>query len=749
MEGKEIIINIKLTGDGAVDIKKLKKALSDFTKEQEKNIAVRQKSAGVVKGSEKALRQEIKLLKEGRAGLANTSKQYQVYTKQIVAVEKQLRELTDARRDDVQVNADMISNQGLASNSLTEFGRLISDAPFGIIAVTNNISQLGSQLGTLSRKTGSAKASFDILIKQLKSGGALILGFQILISLITLYADEITDFIKGTNTAAAKLKQLRKEIEETNKTFDAEEARLKILNDIINDNTASRDSQRVAAEELANVLPNLTEQEILNKDAILDNTLAIEEYIKQQKARAEIDAILDANADVYAKKAKIRAIEAMDEGKEKEAALKEFVKANDSFLLRIEAGMSSSIASGGLGRLPGVAKARGFFSAVVGSNAEERKQILNEITKDVDSTASEITTILTNLQKQITKPPGDGTGIGEGGGERDGVTAFGQLILSQLFGPGFEKRLGKTAEEANDLFFKLQKRILAGTGLSPFEGQEEQMKAMGDKAKNVMNDFLNSERVQKAVAEKEEDERGERMLQRDLERIEKRKQAQEKLAQEIASGLGKLATIRSQAFQGQITRLNAERDIILNNDNLTAQEKDRLLKENDKKSRQVRIRQIKFERDMFQIEAAMELAKLALQGKTILAGIIGTGAQQTQEATGSIGKFLSQLGPIAGPIAYAAMIGGVIAQIVSARKKAEEQIKALSGPLAGVSSGGSGGGAAIAAPAFNVVGATQTSQLAQTIAGAEDKPLRAYVVASDVTTAQELERSTIEGASIG
>lgn len=55
----------------------------------------------------------------------------------------------------------------------------------------------------------------------------------------------------------------------------------------------------------------------------------------------------------------------------------------------------------------------------------------------------------------------------------------------------------------------------------------------------------------------------------------------------------------------------------------------------------------------------------------------------------------------------------------------------------------------IQAPAFNVVGATQTSQLAQTIAGAEDKPLRAYVVASDVTTAQELERSTIEGASIG
>ena len=55
----------------------------------------------------------------------------------------------------------------------------------------------------------------------------------------------------------------------------------------------------------------------------------------------------------------------------------------------------------------------------------------------------------------------------------------------------------------------------------------------------------------------------------------------------------------------------------------------------------------------------------------------------------------------------------------------------------------------IQAPAFNVVGATQTSQLAQTISQAEDKPIKAFVVASDVSTAQELERSTIEGASIG
>ena len=64
-------------------------------------------------------------------------------------------------------------------------------------------------------------------------------------------------------------------------------------------------------------------------------------------------------------------------------------------------------------------------------------------------------------------------------------------------------------------------------------------------------------------------------------------------------------------------------------------------------------------------------------------------------------------------------------------------------------SGTSGSAPQIQAPAFNVVGATQESQLAQAISGQDDKPIKAFVVASDVSTAQELERSTIEGASIG
>jgi hypothetical protein len=52
------------------------------------------------------------------------------------------------------------------------------------------------------------------------------------------------------------------------------------------------------------------------------------------------------------------------------------------------------------------------------------------------------------------------------------------------------------------------------------------------------------------------------------------------------------------------------------------------------------------------------------------------------------------------------------------------------------------------APQFNVVGTSGTNQLAETIQGKSNEPLKAYVVSSDVTSAQSLERNIVSGASI-
>ncbi len=52
-------------------------------------------------------------------------------------------------------------------------------------------------------------------------------------------------------------------------------------------------------------------------------------------------------------------------------------------------------------------------------------------------------------------------------------------------------------------------------------------------------------------------------------------------------------------------------------------------------------------------------------------------------------------------------------------------------------------------PAFNIVGSSGTNQLADAIGGQSQQPIRTYVVSSDVTTGQSLDRNIVEGATIG
>jgi hypothetical protein len=100
-----------------------------------------------------------------------------------------------------------------------------------------------------------------------------------------------------------------------------------------------------------------------------------------------------------------------------------------------------------------------------------------------------------------------------------------------------------------------------------------------------------------------------------------------------------------------------------------------------------------------------------------------------------------------GTIAKFASAAGILASGMSTVK----QITAVKKPE-GVKGGGGGAtvaAPAVAAPAFNIVGGSGTNQIADAIAESTKKPQRAYVVSGDVSTAQELERKTVKGASLG
>jgi hypothetical protein len=145
---------------------------------------------------------------------------------------------------------------------------------------------------------------------------------------------------------------------------------------------------------------------------------------------------------------------------------------------------------------------------------------------------------------------------------------------------------------------------------------------------------------------------------------------------------------------------------------------------------------------------AANLGKETAAGKAaaIASTLISTyqGAQDSYKSLAGI----PIIGPALGFAAAAAAVAGGMAQV-----------KAISSTQTPQTAGLGGGGSPSVStpstpappqpPAFNLVGASGTNQLAEAIGGQQQQPVKAFVVSNDVTTAQELDRNIVDGASIG
>lgn len=160
-------------------------------------------------------------------------------------------------------------------------------------------------------------------------------------------------------------------------------------------------------------------------------------------------------------------------------------------------------------------------------------------------------------------------------------------------------------------------------------------------------------------------------------------------------------------------------------------------------------KQVELERDLN--KSKQDLVTDALGN---LAGIVGQNSkfgkgialvQAIRDTYAGANLALSSAPPPFNFVSAAAVIAGGLANV--------KAITATKDPTPPSFARGAGGGGAVSvptpqAPSFNVVGTSGTNQLAETIAGKTNQPMKAYVVASDVSTAQSLERNIVQGASI-
>ena len=154
-------------------------------------------------------------------------------------------------------------------------------------------------------------------------------------------------------------------------------------------------------------------------------------------------------------------------------------------------------------------------------------------------------------------------------------------------------------------------------------------------------------------------------------------------------------------------------------------------------------------------QIAKEKEKTVFQSLGAIAGLLGSNSkfgkalavtQAIRDTYSGANKALAQ-GGIFGYIGAAGIIASGFANV--------KQITASQEPAAPSFATGGGGGGTVATPtapslppAFNVVGQSDTNQLAEAIGSQSQQPVQAYVVSNDVTTAQSLQNNIVEGATI-
>ncbi len=215
-----------------------------------------ERNGKAMEGTAKWYRQQISLLKEQRDMSAKTAEDYARQTKAIEQVQRKYRSLASEVSEFTKVNQDQISNAGLAGATLTELGRTISDLPYGMRGVANNLSQLATLFFTLSGKTGGFVSSLRLLKAQLSGPLGVILAFQALISLL--------DFL------IARKDKAKDSTDDLTDSMNEELIVLRDLNDAITDNIIKR-------EQAVDIAKGLLKTDKELKKIIDDTTLSEEE----------------------------------------------------------------------------------------------------------------------------------------------------------------------------------------------------------------------------------------------------------------------------------------------------------------------------------------------------------------------------------------------------------------------------------------------------------------------------------------
>ena len=234
---------------------------------------------------------QLKTMEKGFEKIVLTAKQAEQAAKQLNTTVSKLTSSgsISATANSYQKLGTAISGTTAASGSATasvlELGRTISDAPYGIRGMANNLSQLASMFALSAKKAGGLGGALKAMGGVLMGPLGILLAFQTAIAVIEAFAN-------SSNKLNKDLKELQAEGITTNV------AKLHLLREAMHDSTIATEDKILALKKAATEFEELNGF-IQNGKVQLDAfTIAITGMIDKMKEVAFAKAILKETEEV-------------------------------------------------------------------------------------------------------------------------------------------------------------------------------------------------------------------------------------------------------------------------------------------------------------------------------------------------------------------------------------------------------------------------------------------------------------------
>lgn len=714
------------------------------------------------RGSINYYKAEIKALREEQRSIAISSKRYKELETQIRKYQGTLDLATKSQGTVVKTNQDMISNAGLAGATLTEFGRTISDANYGIRGMANNLSQLSTLFITLMAKTDGAKNAFALLFAQLKGPMGVIIAFQGVIALIERFA--IAE------------ERAKSETEKMTSAFDDKAKALDLLLDkyaMLNGQTAERAKLERALSEIDSDFEKIISDVNLSEQKRNEIVQARRELVKQEiQASSEKEKASKRQIEIAERQAKIEeklnsftinkagqmVSQLLGISSERDAIAARNKLLEEQIELQTE---SEQIDNDYINTLSELATERKNYNNVTGKTNDETAVLNRELNKDLlsqklalenakqasdeESSLKKIKTV-SDLQLAILKIEEDAA-IDSARKEN-----YNEAQL-QAIRESYALRRETLEVQTNSAIFDVKRLFESGEidnlidyYKTTFEIDEEEAKrriklakwAQGELAKanaGVQDDMMADLAARGFDGKVDKPDKKKKELTPAEEQAELVKQAK-KLANSLVDALNAQYDAEISIEEAKTARINNELKKRLNNEQLSAEQREKINGQIAANEEALQNKRDEIAERNFKLQKAVQIAQALMST-----------AEMAIDAYGTI-KGMKFLGLAAPPLAAAAAVAASafgLAQVDAIRRQ-QFVPSAVSTNSSSSSVGASS--VAVQAPDFNIVGQSQTSQLAELVSGQLDRPVKAYVVSKDISTAQELDRNKIDTAAL-